>query len=205
MAKSKPHSPEQIAAFLEELKSQTDRGTAVIGAAVLDDLLIQVLTERFVKLGSERYEGLFDRTGAPISTFSARIELCFAVGTINNSSRLMLHLIRDIRNAFAHRIEQMTFDHPDVAEMIDKRILHGFKKPGKSRRDMFIDTFVALSFTIYGTLSATDIRIKHLEETHQAHFQKLLDDYNQTLKEVIQAAQGEDSSNPSPTQEPPHG
>jgi hypothetical protein len=37
--KSKTHSREQVAAFLEELKSQTDRGTAVIAAAVLDDLL----------------------------------------------------------------------------------------------------------------------------------------------------------------------
>ena len=190
MPKSKTHTPEQIAAFLEELKSQTDRGTAVIAAAVFDDLLIQVLTARFIKLGSDRLESLFDRAGAPLSSFSAKIEMCFALGIINNSSRLALHLIRDVRNAFAHQIHQMTFGHPDVAEMIDSRALSELKKPGKSRRDMFLDIFTALSFTLYGTLSAADIRIKSLEQTHQDHFLDLLASYSEVLKAAVHEVRG---------------
>jgi Kef-type K+ transport system membrane component KefB len=50
MPKSKPHTQEQVAAILEELKSQTDRGTAIIAAAVLDDVLSQLLTARLIKL-----------------------------------------------------------------------------------------------------------------------------------------------------------
>jgi Kef-type K+ transport system membrane component KefB len=96
MSKPKSHTQDQVAATLEELKSQTDRGTAIIAAAVLDDILHQVLLARLIQLGSERHEGLFERTGAPLYSFSAKIEMCFAVGALSNQARLALHLIRDV-------------------------------------------------------------------------------------------------------------
>ena len=200
MSKPKSHTQDQVAAILEELKSQTDRGTAIIAAAVLDDLLHQVLVARLIQLGSERHEGLFERTGAPLSSFSAKIEMCFAVGTLSNQARLAMHLIRDVRNAFAHRIEQITFDHPTVATMIQARIMSSLKKPGRSNRDMFIDSFSAVAFIIYGTLSAKDIRIKSLEETHAAYFLEVLAGYSEVLREAIREVQVRDR-NPSPTQE----
>jgi hypothetical protein len=143
MPKSKTHSQAQVAAFLDELKSQTDRGTAVIAAAVLDDLLEILLTARFIELGSDRHDGLFKRTGAPLSTFSSKIEIGFAIGVFSNEARLAMHLIREVRNEFAHRIEQISFDHPDVATKIEGRILPQVRKLGKRNRDMFIDSFSA--------------------------------------------------------------
>lgn len=143
MPNSKPHTQEQVAAILEELKSQTDRGTAIIAAAVLDDVLNQLLTARLIKLGADRHESLFRRTNAPLSSFSSKIEMCFALGVLSNEARLALHLIRDVRNEFAHRIEQIKFDHPAVATMIQTRVLSALKKPGRSNRDMFIDSFSA--------------------------------------------------------------
>jgi hypothetical protein len=61
MSTSKTHSKEQISAFLEEIKTQTDRGAAVIAAAVLDDILKQILLARFIELGTGRREALFDK------------------------------------------------------------------------------------------------------------------------------------------------
>jgi DNA-binding MltR family transcriptional regulator len=190
MPKSKIHSQQQIASFLEELKSQTDRGTAVIAAAVLDDLLVMLLTARFIELGSERHEALFKRIGAPLSSFSARIEVCFAVGVISNEARLAMHLIREVRNEFAHRIEQITFDHPDVATKIETRMLQPIKKLGKNNREMFTDAFSAMALIIYSTLSAPGIRIKSLEETHQNHFVRILLKYAEVLKEAKPEAKG---------------
>ena len=117
----KIHSAEQITAFLDELKTQTDRGIAVITAAVLDELLQMLLIARFIKLGSQHKEALFDKIGAPLSSFSAKIELAFALGVISNEARLALHLVRDVRNKFAHRIEPLTFDHPEVAKLMETR------------------------------------------------------------------------------------
>jgi len=39
MAKKKIHTPDQVSAFLEELKTQTDRGMAIVAAAVLEELV----------------------------------------------------------------------------------------------------------------------------------------------------------------------
>src|SRR5438876_787528 len=69
MPKTQFHTQEQISAFLQELKTQTDRGAAIIAAAVLDELLELLILDRFIKLGSERRDALFDRTGAPLSSF----------------------------------------------------------------------------------------------------------------------------------------
>jgi hypothetical protein len=184
MPKSKTHSQAQVAAFLAELKTQSDRGTAVIAAAVLDDLLEMLLTARFVEMGGERHENLFKKTGAPFSSFSSKIETCFAVGVIGNEARLAMHLIREVRNEFAHRIEQITFDHPDVATKVETRVLEGVRKLGKCNREMFIDSFSAIALIIYATISAPDIRIKSLEATHQSHFVRILLNYAEALKEA---------------------
>ena len=93
MSKSKPHTQEQVAAILKELQSQTDRGCAIIAAAVLDDLLNQLITGRLIDLGSERHEGLLKGANAPLSSFSSRIELAFALVIVSNPARLALHLI----------------------------------------------------------------------------------------------------------------
>jgi hypothetical protein len=124
--------------------------------------------------------------------------MCFATGVIGNEARLALHLIRDTRNAFAHRIEQITFDHPAVAAMIQTRILSALKRPGRSNRDMFIDSFTAVAFTIYGTLAMADIRIKPLEETHVPEILAMLSGYSDVLREAIRDVQAKDQ-NSSPT------
>src|SRR5882762_1358039 len=62
--------------------------TAVIAAAVLDDLLEILLTARFMELSGERHDGLFKKIGAPLSSFSSKIEICFALGVISNEARL---------------------------------------------------------------------------------------------------------------------
>jgi hypothetical protein len=37
------------------------------------------VTDRFVKLGSERHDGLFKKIGAPLSSFSSKIEISYAI------------------------------------------------------------------------------------------------------------------------------
>ena len=168
MAKERVHTSEQITAFLDELKSQTDRGAAVIAAAVLDELFQMLLLARLTQIGNERKEALFDKIGAPLSSFSAKIELAFALGIISNEARLAAHLIRDVRNKFAHRIEQLTFDHSEVTELLQKRAPPSVKAMEVSVRDQFLTLFQGLAVVLYGTLGA-DIRIKSIEETHAAH------------------------------------
>jgi hypothetical protein len=139
-----------------------------------------LLLARFIELGSERKEALFDKIGAPLSTLSAKIEVAFALGVISNEARLAAHFVRDVRNKFAHRIEALSFDHPDMAEIIEKRTLPSAKKVLSTNRERFLGTMQGLAAALYGTLAA-DIRIRSLEETHQAHFARI-------MVEIIKAA-----------------
>jgi hypothetical protein len=167
MVTTKIHTPQQVQAILDEVKSQTDRGAAIVSAAVLDDILRMLILARFIELSVTRKEALFDRINAPLSSFSARIEVAFATGIFSNDARVALHFVRKIRNAFAHRIEQITFDHPEIKKLTDEQMPKSVK--GGSYRDEFIKLFHRLAAFLYGALAA-DIRIKSLKETHGMHF-----------------------------------
>jgi hypothetical protein len=82
--------------------------------------------------------------------------------------------------------------------MIQTRILSGLKKPGRSNRDMFIDSFSAIAFIVYGTLALSDIRIKPLEETHSLQIIEVLSAYSETLKEAFREVR-EEGQGPFPT------
>jgi DNA-binding MltR family transcriptional regulator len=170
MANAKVHTREQITALLDELKKQTDRGVAIIASAVLEEIVALMILHRLVDLGSERRDAMFAKPGAPLSNFSAKIEMAFALGLIPNQTRLALHLIRDVRNKFAHRIESLTFDDPEVANMIATRIPPTISG---TMRERFLAAFQSLSTVFYAIILLEDIRIKPLEQQiHAIEFVK---------------------------------
>src|ERR1700730_9110602 len=128
-----------------------------------------VILARLIEISAERKEVLFDKMGAPLRSFSAKIELAFALGVIANELRLTLHLIRDVRNKFAHRIESLTFDHTDIVKMIETRATPSVKAMKTSTREKFLSIFHASAIILFGTWAA-DMRIKSLEQTHADHF-----------------------------------
>jgi len=170
MARKTVHTRDQVSAFLNELKTQSDRGVAVVAAAMLEELLELVILARLIEIPSKRKESLFDKMNAPLSSLSAKIEIAFALGTINESARRAMHLVREVRNKFAHRLEPLTFHHPEVVALLGgDDAMPSVKAMNKPTKEQFLDTIQALAVVLYGTLAA-DIRIKSLEETHQEHF-----------------------------------
>jgi DNA-binding MltR family transcriptional regulator len=61
---------------------------------------------------------LFDGT-APLSTFSAKIKIAYAMGIIGKLTRHDLEKLREIRNAFAHSIRHLSFDLPEIANIVE--------------------------------------------------------------------------------------
>ncbi len=101
-----------VSAFLAELSRETDRGLPLVGAAVIDELLGRTLGAFFdVGKFSDR---LLDDATAPIGTFSARIDLCRALGLIDDYEFREFSLIRKVRNAFAHARHGLTFDDSKI-------------------------------------------------------------------------------------------
>jgi hypothetical protein len=86
--------------FSKSLRSETDRACAVLAVTLLDSMLEKLLRKTMIK-GADLQ--LFQPQG-PLSSFSAKIELCFSMGLIAKDEYDELHLIRKIRNHFAHLV-----------------------------------------------------------------------------------------------------
>jgi hypothetical protein len=194
MARKQIHTSDQISAFLEELKTQSDRGVAVVAAAMLEELLELIILARLIEIPSRRKEALFDKMNAPLSSLSAKIEVAFALGVINEGARTAMHLVREVRNKFAHRLEPLSFKHEEVAQLIRNGATPTIKSMNKPPKEMFLDTIQGLALVLYGTLAA-DIRIKSLEETHPGHFLELLWKVN-TLSQAANLASTPKTSPP---------
>ena len=86
--------------FYSEFKNENDRAAVILGTSKLDLLLYQLLVKFLVpNVGSE--DELFDGD-APLSTFHAKIQMAYRLGLIDRNFVRALHLIRKIRNSFAH-------------------------------------------------------------------------------------------------------
>ncbi len=88
-------------------KEESDRAAAVLAASFVDKCLIDGISSFLVDDPS--VDELFERYG-PLSTFSARIDIAFALGLITLQMKSDLTYIRKIRNHFAHHIDETSFN-----------------------------------------------------------------------------------------------
>jgi len=103
-AKSVIHriSDAEFERFAEEFKNESDRAAVVLGGAQLDLLLYQLLDAFLLPVTSGKDELL--EGDSPLATFSARINVSYRLGLIDEDLARALHLVRRIRNSFAHEI-----------------------------------------------------------------------------------------------------
>ena len=106
--------------LISELLHESDRTSVILGAAKIDILLYQLLIKFLLPNPTSR-DDLFDGD-SPLSTLSSKINLCFRLGLIDSGTSKALHLIRKIRNSFAHEISGCQLDvvpHKDrVKELV---------------------------------------------------------------------------------------
>jgi DNA-binding MltR family transcriptional regulator len=86
--------------FAEEFEKESDRAAVILVSAKLDELLHLALTKKLLPCPTAQDDLL--RTDGPISSFSSRITLAHRLGLIDDAFAKTLHLIRRIRNDFAH-------------------------------------------------------------------------------------------------------
>jgi DNA-binding MltR family transcriptional regulator len=156
-------TPEEIQAAVRDFGSQTDRGVAIIAVSLLEQMLEIVLLQRMMPLSARRYARMFGRMG-PLSSFSAKIELALALGVISENLYYQIDALRKVRNTFAHRIEALTFEHPNVQRAM--RIAHSRLAVRMSDlKSDFLLRFASIGLTLVFS-ARNDIRIKPLSETH---------------------------------------
>jgi hypothetical protein len=132
--KSARERHEALLAALHAYAERADTSYILVAATALERLLEQALLSKMRELSNGRYTDLFTGHG-PLATFSAKIEICYALGIISDELVADFHAIRGIRNAFAHADAVLNFnsrqldrlkgwgDRADRRALFDKRIL----------------------------------------------------------------------------------
>ncbi|MDC6390966.1 MltR family transcriptional regulator [Maribacter sp. PR1] len=96
--------------FLKEFQDETDRGASIMAGSILDEKLKTILYDFLIDC--KQTKDLIDGYGAPIGTFSSRLNLAFSLGLISEHEFQDCNTIRKIRNEFAHKFE-MDFSFED--------------------------------------------------------------------------------------------
>lgn len=106
---------ERLNAFAASLQKESDRACAVLGAAMLDQVLGDLIRSA---MAEDAPRSLFEGYG-PIASFSARIDISLGLGLISRDEHCDLHLIRKIRNAFAHEMDhELSFASDPIAHRV---------------------------------------------------------------------------------------
>jgi DNA-binding MltR family transcriptional regulator len=107
---------ELMLALAKEFQGETDRAAAVLSAAYLDHLLERLIAAAMA-LEYKQVDGLLYRDGyGPLGTFSAKISVAYCLGLLDRNQRSDLDIIRYVRNRFAHRFTDLTFEHSEIAD-----------------------------------------------------------------------------------------
>jgi hypothetical protein len=102
--------------FSEVLLNENARVTAIVGGAMIDNYLTLAILARMRPIGNTMHEDLFEGYG-PLSTFSAKIDIGFAINLYNDGARHDLRIINTIRNQFAHNLYVREFTETKIRDL----------------------------------------------------------------------------------------
>ena len=96
-------------------ENESDRGAAVLAGSYVENHLGLYLKSKMKD--ASLAERMFSSEG-PLSTFSQRIDLAQAFGFLSKEQCADLHLIKKIRNHFAHHPKEASFNGKPVSDWI---------------------------------------------------------------------------------------
>lgn len=105
------------APIFETLEKESDRGSVLVGAAYLDNILEKILKFRLnskddkTKIVDELFK--FD---SPLGSFSSKIKMSYCLELISKDAYCDFETIRKIRNACAHSSDNIFFGSKDVIQ-----------------------------------------------------------------------------------------
>jgi DNA-binding MltR family transcriptional regulator len=113
--------------------------SAILGYVLVEHELDKLLRRRFKRNDDKSWEVLLDDRG-PLRSFHTKIETAYALGILDDPTRKDLHILRTIRNAFAHSKKLLDFDDDLIVKELlkakclrqsDKRYFQKYPKAQK--------------------------------------------------------------------------
>jgi DNA-binding MltR family transcriptional regulator len=105
---------------LDESYRAPDRSAVILATAEIDQTLRELLEAYFIAPSktSKKYGFSLFGPDEPGGSFSSRIELCYRSGLISEWCQREAHILRKIRNEFAHKTLGYTFNSSPARELI---------------------------------------------------------------------------------------
>lgn len=191
----------------KEIENQSDRSLALLSAAIIDEQL-EFILKTFLLEDKHIQKRIFDNN-CPLSTLSAKNNMCYYLGLISKHEYNTIDLIRKIRNIFAHEITVITFEDdkkitglcnslsipkgmyvPNILLFDNEHILNLDDEPlkGKSLKERFVLTFRYL--TQYLNVRYIDIipnkRKEYIAKTQAQLLANTMQIFLEYNKEIIQ-------------------
>lgn len=157
--------PLELVEFRQSLTGETDRGCALSATARLEDELGHLLRGVFVS-DSEVADSVLKGNG-PLASLSARIDTAYLLGLISPRAARDLHLIRKIRNIFAHRAGIVRFADPEISDRC-KELYHDVWSQRLEPRQKFtrvvmgiLGVIVSSKAQVKQSTRASDVDLSH--------------------------------------------
>jgi hypothetical protein len=104
-------------AFFDGLNHTEDMVCAISATSFVDGAVTSLLGNHFLESGWA--EGLLKPVGGALGSIKAKADAAFCLGLISKGCKQNLERIGDIRNRFAHSIEDVSFSDGKVVEFCD--------------------------------------------------------------------------------------
>jgi DNA-binding MltR family transcriptional regulator len=138
--------------------------TAILGAVMVEHEIEILLRARLKKKDDPTWHELLDESG-PFRSLHAKITMGHALGIYDEKLRDDLHVVRAIRNAFAHSKKLLTFDNALIIEEL--RAANSFNARTKMGIKIGAEAialqacYAALCFTLSSKLMQRRVRANH--------------------------------------------
>lgn len=116
----------QINFLITQFEKESDRAAVILISSIIEENLTNLLKSYFVPIPNSD-DLLIDNAMSPLSTFSSKIDIAYRTGLISGKFSRDLHIIRKIRNSFAHDIYECNFENGSVKSRI-KELEKSIKK-----------------------------------------------------------------------------
>lgn len=112
-----------IEQFSAEVTGHSDRAFVILLTSILEDVLTFRIARHLSFVPDEAQFDYIFRFEGPLGTFSARTEIAYLFGFIDECTRSQISDMREMRNACAHSKRPIDFDVPELAS-VAKRLFH---------------------------------------------------------------------------------
>ena len=120
-------APREIKKIMDSLRNKDDLHAAIIAVSIVEASLEQLIVTRLKKSDKDLLDRLFQNRG-PLSDFNSKILIAEAFGILTGPLAEELHVMRAVRNAFAHAKMHLSFaDQPVALEVSRLRLGLGLK------------------------------------------------------------------------------